>query len=424
MKLKNLIRSFAALSLFLSLAIPLSAQQVNTDSLLMEALANAKKGAFGLAKKQAQLGISLAPDYLDFYLVLGRAYQHEGKADSARYCYTHVIQNNIAYEEAFVYLVNLELQEENIPAAEEAINEGIAHFPNKVWFYQKKLAIYQAAGDPEAEAAFLEKAQQQFPENSVLRQRLNFLQAQLKTDRIGLQYSLTNFDRDGVGPWHLAAVQYIRERKWGSLIGRISWADRMSEGQSLANGLQYELESYVFMGKNSYSYADLAFSSDQVFPNYRLAYSFYHNFQKGWEAELGGRLTGIDTGSEKDQLYAIIAGVGKYIGNSWINARSFWNVQQGNLYPAVTLTYRYYMSTRYDYVTAIVGYGSSPDDRTIQNQLETRIALDSYRAGAGYYRLLGEHFVTGLQVMYNHQEYIEGKTQNEFETFLMVQYKF
>jgi hypothetical protein len=71
--------------------------------------------------------------------------------------------------------------------------------------------------------------------------------------------------------------------------------------------------------------------------------------------------------------------------------------------PAFTATARYYFDTKYDYVTVLTGYGSSPDERVSLVDLEQRISLNSYRIGAGYFKQFGNQFITGAQIMINHQ---------------------
>ena len=101
--------------LILLLNYSLFAQQIDTDNLLKEALheTNVEQN-YPSALKKSQLGIKLAPDYLDFYLLSGRIYQITQKKDSARYYFNYVIDRNPKYEEAFLYLINLNLEEKKI----------------------------------------------------------------------------------------------------------------------------------------------------------------------------------------------------------------------------------------------------------------------------------------------------------------------
>jgi YaiO family outer membrane protein len=399
-----------------------NAQKIDADSLLFTALEIAKEGKDrSKAMAMAKLGIKEAPDYLDFHLLLGRLYKEEGQVDSARYFLHYVIDHNPAYKDAFSYLLGLEYEERNIQEGLNMADNAIREYPNEERFYTFKHAFLQLQRDERVEFDFLKSAIKQFPDQSSFRQRLNLLENRLDNDRIGTHYSLTLFDRDAVGPWHLTGLQYIRERRWGSLIGRVNYANRLSSGSTFDSGFQYELESYFFTGRRSYSYVGLAYSPSLVFPEQRYGYSFFQNLDKGWEWEIGGRFTSVVPPEGRRDFRSLIFGLGKYVGSWWINLRSFIQNEDTQYYPAFTLTSRYYLNTRFDYFTMIAGYGTSPDERQTLGQFENRVALDSWRVGGGYFRLLGEKFVTGTQVMYNYQEYHPGRTQQELEFSLVFQ---
>jgi YaiO family outer membrane protein len=122
----------------------------------------------------------------------------------------------------------------------------------------------------------------------------------------------------------------------------------------------------------------------------RLAYSFYQNFKKGWEADLGVRYIK----AENAEIKTVVLGVGKY-RFLLINFRSFIQNTNNEYDPSFTLTTRYYFDT-YDY-SMIAGYGTSPDDRVTIGQLEQRVSLTSYRIGAGYFKSFNNHYLTGIQ---------------------------
>ena len=93
-------------------------------------------------------------------------------------------------------------------------------------------------------------------------------------------------------------------------------------------------------------------------------------------------------------------------------------------YPAFTLTTRYYLDTRFDYFALILGYGTSPDERSTLGQFQSRVATESYRANLGYFRMLKQNYLIGIQAGYNKQEFLPNRYQNEFELFVSLQYKF
>lgn len=425
--MKSLLASKLVLLLLLSHIANVSlAQNINSDSLLYLALNESKLKNYQSAKEHSRLGIQVAPNYLDFHLLLGRLHQLTSEVDSARYYLNHVVDSNPVYKEAFIYLTDLEVKEGNLDLALRHANEGIEHHPDEISLYLKKMSIFQLEERYKDERVFIEGSLVLFPNSSEMRQRLFFLETKNKTDRIGVNYSITGFDRDGVGPWHLLGVQYIRERSWGTIIGRVNHADRQSFGERLTSGIQYELESYAFIGKKGYFFGSGAVSNSVVFPKMRLGLSYFHNYKNGWESEIGSRYVTVEDRSFRSG----VLGIGKYLGSFWLNGRLFVQNEETNFYPAVTVTSRYYFNTRFDYLQVLAGYGTSPDERATLNQFENRVAMDSYRIGIGYFKLWSNHIITGTQVTFNHQELIPasfqraGIQQNELELFLMLQYKF
>ncbi|WP_264564989.1 YaiO family outer membrane beta-barrel protein [Flavobacterium sp. N3904] len=422
MRYRNYIKTLFILFLILGMSInnTVWAQKIDVDSLLNVAIREVNKDKnYESALKKTELGIKLAPDYLDFYLLKGRIYQLTKVTDSARYYYNYVIDKNPVYEDAFNYLINMDIDEKNYTDAEIVVNKAIKAHPEKREFRYKKLIIYELQGDTNKKDEYLKEMQAMYPKDSDFKLHYFIVDTRLKSDRIGVNYNYTTFDRSGYGPWNYGSLQYIRERKWGSVIGRINFANRLAADVSSTNGIQYEVESYIFNGKKSYSYIGAGYSPEPVFPEWRLGYSFFHNFEKGWEIDLGARY--LQT--ENTDFATAVVGVGKYLGNYWINLRSYFQFDNSTVYPAFTLTSRYYFNTRFDYLTLIAGYGTSPDERTTIGQIQQRLALDSYRIGGGYYKLFGDHYITGAQISYNNQEYTLGLKQNEIEFALMFQYK-
>lgn len=423
MKHKNYIKIFFILFLVLGMVKnnAVLAQKIDVDSLLTVAVKETYKDKnYESALKKTQLGIKLTPDYLDFHLLRGRIYQLTNVKDSAQYYYKHVIDKNPAYEEAFTYLINIDIEEKNYDDALIIVDKAIAAHPGKKEFRYKKLTIYELQGEKKKSEAYLKEMQVMYPQDSELKQHHFIESTRIESDRIGTNYSFTSINRTGRGPWHYGGLHYIKQQNWGSIIAKINYSNRYANGQSVSKGIQYEAESYLFTGKESYSYAGVAYSDDPAFQKLRLAYSFYQNFKKGWEGDLGVRYIHTDD----INLPTAVVGIGKYLGSYWLNLRSYFLFSNNTAYPALTLTSRYYFNTRFDYLTLIAGYGISPDDRTTLGLIEERLSLNSFRIGGGYNRLFGEHYITGIQLSLNNQEYLSGKKQNETEIALMFQYQF
>lgn len=397
----------------------ISAQKIDTDSLLTVIIKDMKstRPNYQLNVERGLLGKKIAPDYLDFHLALGRNYDLLKVEDSARFYYNYVIDKNPRYEDAFLYLINLDLEDKSYDQALGLTYKAIELYPDNRIFRLKRIAIYSLQNDTKNEEKYLKSIRAKFPHDADIEQRLFALYSKTNIDRIGTYYNVTTIDRQGVGPWHLASADYMRQRSWGSLIGRVSYAKRLSSDLVQASGLQFEVESYLYAKKNNYSYLDVAYSKDSAFPEWRLGYSYFHNFSKGWEADLGVRYIAMQDNSN---LKTLNVGLGKYFGSYWLNFRSY--IQKDS--PSFTLSSRYYYKTKFDYVTLIAGYGTSPDDRTRAAEYDTRMSLNSYRISAGYYRLINNHYIIGFLITDNEQEYTKNGYQTELDFAFILQYKF
>lgn len=394
-------------------------KKVDTDSLLTVIVEDMKTNHpnYKLNIQRALLGKKLAPDYLDFQLFLGRNYDLTKVKDSARYYYNYVIDRNPEYKEAFLYLINLDLEEKKYDEGVVLTNKAIDLYPDDKTFRLRRIAFFTSQNDTENEAKYLKSIRAKFPNDPEIEQLLYVLYSQINFDRVGVYYNVTTIDRDGVGPWHLVSADYVRQRSWGSLIGRVNYARRLSSDAVMSSGLQFEGESYLFAKKNNYHYIDLAFSQDVAFPEWRIGYSYFHAFNKGWEADLGARYIIMQDNSD---LKTINIGVGKYLGSYWFNLRSYIQKEGTSL----TFTSRYYYKTKYDYITLIGGYGTSPDDRTRAAEYETRMSLRSYRLSAGFFKLIKSHYIFGILITDNEQEYVANKFQTELDFAFLMQYKF
>jgi len=399
----------------------LVAQKIDTDSLLVKTYyeLNTTRN-YTKAIQLAQLGLKIAPNYLDFDLVLGRSYMITKSIDSARVHLNRVIDKNPEYKEAFSYLVKLEIQHKNLVNALSTIDKALNYYPDDLKFHLLKLEIIELEDDDDKTLNYLDSLIKKHPSNLYLKQKLTQLKTKSSSDRVGINYNYTVFSRGSVGPWQLTGLQYIRERKKITLIGRLNFADRQSFGRSISSGIQYEFETYIKNNHQSYSYINTSYSNDLVFPKLRLGYSYFQNFRKGWEGDSGVRyIQTVD-----NDIYGAQIGVGKYVGSYWLNLKSYFQINKKEINPAFTATARYYSNTKYDYTTVLIGYGTSPDERVSLVDLQQRISLNSYRIGIGYFRQFGNHFITGTQLVLNRQEYIANKFQNELEIFLTLQYKF
>ncbi len=397
----------------------LFSQKVNTDSLLVvtNKLISVEKN-YDKAITLSHIAIKNAPNYLDFHLALGRSYKMKNEIDSARYYFNYVIDKNPKYKEAFTYLTQLEIEQKNSSAALTTIDKALLLYPEEKEFQLLKLRAINLNEDTKKTVDYLTVLIEKYPADQNLKDQLYDIKLVSYADRIGVSNNRTSFNRDGVGPWNLTSVQFVKQLKKVTLIGRYNYTDRQSNKSSILNGSQYEVESYIKTSKTNYSYLSMGFSDDKVFPKVRLSYSFFQNLGNSWESELGIRYNKFIN----NENYSAALGFGKYIGPGWLNIKSYMQLNQKKPYPSFSATYRYYFNTRFDYFSVSSGYGTSPDERETIADFENRISLNSFRIGVGYNKVMWKKFILGAQTGFNRQEYTPSKYQNELNISLQLQY--
>ena len=415
MKLKIIVILFAFVNCLVN------AQKMDVDSLLVVAYKEVNQNKnYPKAIQLAHIGIKKAPNYLDFYIVLGRTYMITKEVDSSRYYFNYVLDRNSSYVEGFTYLAQLEIEQNNSKNALIVIDKALYYYPRNIDFTTLKLEALQLKRRIKKTTSNLAFTSESQKVNDTLKPKFLSPIIAFSSDRIGLSYNNTFFDRKEIGPWHLVGLQYIRERKKITTIAGINYAKRHNFDTN-TSGLEYEFSSYIKMFPKNYSFASISFSSDAlVFPKLRLSYSYNQNFNKGWEAEAGIRYTK----TEIPEFYTGVLGIGKYIGSYWFNLKTYLLFFENKMYPALTAISRYYFNTRYDYVSATIGYGSTPDERITLNQFQERFIFNSYRFGLGYNKIIYTNYIVGLQFNYNKQEYQTTKYQSEYNMLLSLQYKF
>ncbi|NJM78870.1 MAG: YaiO family outer membrane beta-barrel protein [Flavobacterium sp.] len=160
---------------------------------------------------------------------------------------------------------------------------------------------------------------QKFPDEAYFKNELENIKNETELDQIGFNYSYTHFNRSNYGPWHYSSIQYLRQREKITLIGRVNFTDRRVNGSSTNSGLLYEFETYFKNYEKSYSYFNIGFGNESVFPKFKISYSYFQDLGKGWEGEMGYRYNE----REVEKINSGVIGIGKYFGSNWINARTY-----------------------------------------------------------------------------------------------------
>lgn len=214
---------------------------------------------------------------------------------------------------------------------------------------------------------------------------------------IRLYYNLTNNDEPINQHWHLGSLEYKYITGFGPLIGRVNYGSRLG-----SSGVQFEADAYPTISKRIYNYISIGVSSAvPVFPKFRAGYSFYLNLPHGIETEAGIRYLKFD-----ENVFIYTGGISKYLGNWFINARTFIAPSTEQINQSYFLTVRKFSGKdpqNYSWLQA--GYGISPDEnRNIV--LFSNTKLSATRLSAGFQQNITRRFNTIIEL---------GVSRNEIE---------
>jgi len=362
--------------------------------------------------------LTISPGYEDVRIFLGRIYTWTHHYDSARICIEQVWTSNPRNEDAAIAYSDLEYWNDHYDDALKICNAGLLAHPASEELLLRKAKILTAMKRFAPADSAVRQVLHINKDNTAARSLDNRIKELSVKNKVNVSYDLVTFDRQFKDPWHLLSLDYGRGTKLGTVTGRFNYANRFRE-----NGLQFELEAYPHISEMFYSYAEVAYSSnDGVFPKWRGGFSLYANLPAGFEGELGFRY--LEFSGDPTWIYT--AYMGKYY-KSWL-----WG---GRIYltpdtysKAVAVSYsvsaRYYYGSADDLIGASAGYGLSPDDRYNVIQLGERAKLTSYNLGIFFKRKLWHRNVLSASANWLNQEYLSHINGNQFQAGLAWQFRF
>ncbi|MES2830240.1 MAG: YaiO family outer membrane beta-barrel protein [Bacteroidota bacterium] len=390
------------------------AQRVSSDDLLKQAIEKINVDQdYPEAIRLGKQGLAISPDYIDIQLLLARAYVATKDYPAAVQMLQSVLSKQPDNKDALNYMINAYYEQKDFTNALVYTNKYLKIYPQDENMQLRKLDFVRAQGGVKDAYILSDSLAKLYPQNNKIKLVNNDLLLLTRQNRVGLSYAVTAFDQSGRKPWDIYSASYLRSEKYGSIIGRAYYADRKS-----SRGYQFEVEAYPLHGK-SYSLISMSYSNSIVFPRFRFGYSFYFPVSKGWEPELGLRYQKND-----EEFVSFTGALGKYFGKYWLSLRTFVTPNGKNVANSYTLSGRYYIKESVDnYLTAILGYGFSPDDRGRNFDFANRINVQNARATIGYQRTLLKTNIVGIFGGWNNFRY-PNTQRNEIDVSISFQHKF
>lgn len=369
----------------------------SSDSLLIaskkEAYSNNNyTGAITLIKR----AITQSPTYKDLQVFLGRLYIHNNQPDSAKTIFQNILNLEPKNADAIDGIYDLEYWNSNYKQAIDIADLGINNYPDSAIYYLKKAKAINAQDLPYDAIALLDNNINIIEKDSAASAYLKNLKLDNLKHRIGVSYEYVDFDKRFDNPWHFGAISYGYRSKFGRIIGRLNYANRFN-----SQGLQGELEAYPTLKKIGYQYIGIAVSDSPIFPKFRAGYSLFASLPKSFEAEIGARYLRFT-----DNTFLFTAAIGKYVGNTFYNLRSFITPSETAWSYSFTGSARFFMSDDMDdFFSISAGTGISPDDKIREIFINSFANLKSYKAGLSFNKVIKKKDLFSIDLGWFREEY-------------------
>lgn len=376
-----------------------------------EIFTQARKAAFDEGNYPKAIGLSkialqASPDYADIRVFLGRLYTWSKKPDSARTEFNYIISRQPNYEDAYVALGNLEFWNNDTEKALTVVENGLKFVPNSENLSLLKAKLLNDLKRWQEADELLAQILKKNPTLTDARSLASRVKENSAKNRIGVNYSFISFDKQFADPWHIASLDYSRQTKYGSIAGRVNYANRFN-----SNGLQFEIDAYPRISNTFYAYLNGGYATDNgVFPQYRAGFSLYANLPLSFEADAGFRFLRFS-----DNTWIYTASIGKYYKNFWFNFRTYLTPSTANVSQSFAFSTRYYFASADDFVSLSLASGLSPDEQNNVLINATDYRLKSKSISFGLRKSIRNFNVLTLSIGLENQEYLKDVKGNQFD---------
>ena len=383
-------------------------EELTSDELFQKARATAfEEDNYPKAIELTKRALERSPDYADVRIFLGRLYTWSDSTAMARVEFEKVLQANPGHEDASLAYGNLEYWNDNSEKALEIVNTGLQSHPASEDLLLLKSRLLKDLKEYAQASTTINQLLKINPKLTEARSLGESIRNVSSKNELGLDYEYVYFDQRFDDPWHLVSVDYARNTKLGSIIGRVNYANRFN-----SNGTQVVIDAYPSISDTFYAYVSGGIaSSGSIFPEYRVGASLYANLPAAFEGEAGFRMLSFD-----EQTWIYTASIGKYISNFWLNARTYLTPDNENVSQSYALTARYYIAGADDFLSLSVGTGISPDDDTnnVLYNSGDNYKLKSNNISLGYRFSVKSTNVFFINAGLEDQEYARDTRGNQF----------
>jgi YaiO family outer membrane protein len=365
--------------------------------------------------------------YTDQLLSSGKQYLSNDDEDSALVEFSKALAVAPNDTTTLYYIINLLSTRKQYDTVSALIERGRRLYPNNTFFLLKRAILYESQMRWEDAWRSADTLSKMTPLDQKNLDYVRYLFSRRLKNEIGLFYLRSKImDTTHINQNSIATFQYSRRFRKGTITGRVNYA-----GRFIGTAFQYELEAYYNLTPKWYLFGVGAFSDNNIiFPKYRAGLSLFHTFNKGWEAEIGGRYLKASTGT----IYSAVGSVGREVNDLYFNLKGYFmnlvrNDNTTSTYYSAILNSRYYLNNRTEYFSAIAGYGTAPDDFSVNYDLTRTLTYNTISVGAGYSKQI--QYVTTIGIFgswYNMKTGVDirgaGTYRNQFDIYVSLLRRF
>ncbi|WP_148898475.1 YaiO family outer membrane beta-barrel protein [Fodinibius salinus] len=399
--------------LLITHATSVAQKQLSVDQLYEKArIAAFDEGDYKKARGYAYSALDRSPNYHGIRIFVGRLFSWEGKYQKAREELTYVLENDPDNREALLAIIDVENWSGNQRKAMQIVNRAINYYPEDNELLLQKASIFYKLEKYEESEEVYKKILRSSSANREAREGLQEVQLKQMKYKVNVSYRYDYFT-DIFDPWKFSEFGLTRQTPYGSIIGRIQYAQRFG-----SDGTQFNLDAYPSITEGLYAYISGGYSKSSIYPEYRFGISLYKSLPSSFELEIGMRY--LDFNTSQTDIYT--ASLTKYSGSYLFTLRTYLVPSQARSSKSLSLIVRRYFGSANSYLSLNGGFGSASTTTDIQFPQDIQ-TLDSWSLGIDGQYPLSERLFIGGNAGYDSSEY-PNFTRKRFSFKAFVAYRF
>lgn len=328
-----------------------SAQSFDPDEAFKEARTLAFDGKKTEAEQLLNKVVAKYPNYDEVRLFLATVYGWDEKYKLARKEFQILVQKDKTSKEYWVGYIKNEMWADQNRTAIELAKDGLAVLPNDFDITILKASAERNNQDIATAFKTIDDYLGRFPKDEAALKFKKELKETTATNSISIAASRDYFSQI-YGQMHYYNIQFGKETKYGSVIGRYNLNQKFD-----TYGSQFEIDAYPSITNGMYGYLNVGYSNSSIFPGFRCGAQVYKSLPRGFEASVGFR--SLKFGENYTNIYT--GSVGKYFGNSFVFVVPYLIPSEEGLSKSATFTYRKYGANEEQFFGVAVGLGFSPE---------------------------------------------------------------